>query len=115
RRDGDDRLLGPSAGAEPEELRAIVTVLGPDRRPGGLYEHRLQPARAFAGARGLSFTGRLVQPPAQTGPGDQVLMCLEARHIEADFAEDRLSDHRINARHRIDARDGLTKRGEHLA
>jgi hypothetical protein len=51
---------------------------------------------AFAGAAGAAFAGRLVVAGALAGPGGEVAVTRENRHIDADLGDDHLGGARLD-------------------
>src|SRR6188474_3117683 len=61
---GEDRLLGPAATLDTEELRPEVAVRFARRRPGGGRQRGLQPGGAPPRARGATLAGTFVESRA---------------------------------------------------
>src|SRR4029453_17885892 len=87
--DGANGFLWPAPGLQAEELGSVVAVFRAFGGPGALHEHRLEPGRPLAQARGLALSSTFVLPRAQPGPGDEMTCRREATHVEADLGEDR--------------------------
>lgn len=85
--DGADGFLWPALGLQAEELGSVVAVLGALGGPGTLNEHRLEPRRPLAQARGLALAGAFVLPGAQAGPSDEMAGTLEATHVGTDLGQ----------------------------
>src|SRR5574342_1006102 len=67
-RDGQDGLLGSTAGLDAEELGAKVAVLLASRGPGGGNEGGLEPVGALAHPGRSAFAGALVVARTEAGP-----------------------------------------------
>lgn len=70
-RDGEDSLARTVPALEAKELASEMAVLDADSSPGSLNECGLKPRSAGAGTVGEALSGALVQPRAETCPGDE--------------------------------------------
>src|SRR5688572_3557100 len=66
--DGEDRLLGPAAGLDAEELHPQVAVLRAGSGPGRSDQRGLEPVPALADARRAALAGALTVAGAEPGP-----------------------------------------------
>ena len=89
-RDGDERLLVATALDEPAVLRREVAVAFADGASGALDQGLPQTQVGKPGAAAQTFAGTLVVARAQSRPGRGMASGREARHITADFGDDRL-------------------------
>src|SRR5881394_2335968 len=103
--DGADGFLRTTPVTQANELSLIVAALLADGGPSALDQHRLEPGRALAQARGLALAGTLVLAGAHAGPGEQVSGAREAAHIAADLGENRRRRHGADPRDRIGIAD----------
>src|SRR5215216_5925261 len=99
-RGGDraDGFLRTAPVPQAEELGLVIAAFLADGRPRALDQHRLEPRRALAQARGLALAGALVLPRTHAGPGEQVPGGREAAHVAADLGENRWRRHRADPR-----------------
>src|SRR5205823_1873021 len=112
--DGDGRLGGAAARAQPGVLRAQVGGLGAARRLGCLRERRPQPLRALARRPGAAPpSGRMVAG-AHAGPRGEAGRGPKAAHVDPDLGDEGFGGAAVNARDRPPERRRLRERGEHL-
>src|SRR5438445_604769 len=81
------------------------------RRPSGVLERVVEPLRAFTGAAGAALVGRLVVARALPGPGGEVAIAREDRHVDADLGEDVLRGARLDA---VERAQELNRRPERV-
>ena len=97
----DDGLLRRLACGESAELPLELAVLGADRAPGALHEHRLEVRVPLGDGCAFELAGALVVARAKAGPSGQAAAGAERGHVRPDFGDD------ADGRGQADAGDGL--------
>src|SRR5688500_15877237 len=96
-RNGDNRLLGTPLGLQTLKLRMGIGVAAPNRRPGCLDQHGLQPRCAVSDPCGAALTRTFIKAWAKAYPRSQMAGRGESSDVHADFGDDRLGDDRADA------------------
>ena len=112
-----DGLAGAHLAAsdcQPVVLGGQIGALGACSRHGGHGQVALEPAVALAGGALLGLAGRLVLSGAHARPRGQMAWRGELGHVDADLADDGLSDAPIHARDRAQPLPGVSERGDAL-
>src|SRR5216684_4772250 len=82
-----DGFFRATTAAQTQELGLQVSVLHPNRSPGGGDQCGFQPRGAFASTGGAAFAGALVISRAHGCPGEQVPGGGKARHVGTDLRQ----------------------------